>query len=155
MKRVFVLFLAFAILFLSSCSVVDEVNQALEDANKIERDENRKGNIGDFYLEIVDYGVDVDEYNTPVIALQILFENRSDDTANFDWVADVDVFQNGIALDFVTSDENRTTSIQSGASIKVIMVYQLRDTSDVDVEITDCMGQYDGKIKQTIKISEG
>ena len=57
-------------------------------------------------------------------------------------------------LDYLYMDEAGETSIQSGASIKVIMVYQLRDTSDVDVEITDCMGQYEGKVKQTIRISE-
>lgn len=154
MKKLFVVMLAFAILFLSSCSVVDEVNQALEDANKIERDATGKGNIGNFYLEILDYALDVDENNAPVIGLKILFENRSDDTACFDWVAEVDVFQNGIELDRLYMDEAGETNIQAGASIEVILVYSLTDESEVDVEITDCMGQYDGKIKQTIKINE-
>lgn len=121
--------------------------------NKLERDANGKGNIGDFYLEILGYAVDVDENNIPILYLKLLFENKSDDTACFDMVADVDVFQNGLGLKRLYTDETGSTGIQAGASVEVILGYYLTDGSDVDIEITDIIGQYDEKIKETLKLN--
>ena len=129
---------------LSGCSPI---------GNKLERDAIGKGNIGDFFLEILGYAVDVNENNTPVIYLKILFENKSDDTACFNMVADVDVFQNGIGLKPIYTDEAGSTSVQTGASIEVILAYYLMDESDVDIEISDVLGEYDEKIKRTLQIN--
>lgn len=89
-----------------------------------------------------------------ILGIKYSFTNNSDDAACFDWVVDDDVFQNGAELPKIYTDENATTNIQSGASIDVVIVYQLTDTSDVDIELTDIMEQYEGKITKTIQISE-
>lgn len=123
-------------------------------SNKIERSNNGKGNIGDFYLEIEDYVVDTDLEGNPVLAIKYSFTNNSDEAASFYWVADDFVYQNGIALDRIYSDENVDTNIQPNVSIDIIMGYELMDDSDVDVELTDTLGEYDDKITKTLKISE-
>lgn len=124
------------------------------DSNKIERSDTGKGNIGDYYIEIKNYAVETDEEGNPVLAINYGFTNNSDDSATFDFVVDDDVFQNGIGLECVYRDKNINTSVQSGGLIDIVIVYALNDNSDVDVELSDVMGEFDDKVTATIKISE-
>ena len=146
MKR----FLNINLILLAICVLVFLLNGC---SNQIERDDIGKGYIGDYYVEIVDYAIDVDADNIPVLAIKYTFTNDSDETACFDWVVDDDVFQNGIALEKVYSDDNIDTDVQSGASIDVVLGYRLNDYSNVDVELTDTLGEFDDKITKTLNIS--
>lgn len=141
-----------------------------EDVNKIERSEGNgtQGNsenssvLYHYELDVKEYGVIAEENGRNLIAIKYGFKNNDDDAHSFYSGITHSVFQNGVKLK-VAHDyerENEETYIKSGASVDVVIVYELIDTtSDVEVELE--LGgttmyyheDVDKKITRIIKIS--
>lgn len=167
MKKIFAFLLAVAILFLSSCSVIDEVNQALEDANEIERDnqsENARPNaLGHYELGATEYALGLDEDGQSIIWVKYRFVNNGDNASSFSGGIDCYLYQNGVRLErsYLYAPVNDEVYIKSGAAVDVEFVYELIDTIS-DVEIVFELGgrtiyfgeDADDMLTQIIKISE-
>ncbi len=167
MKKFLVLLLAVTILFCSSCSVIDEIDQALEDANKIERDgylKNAKPNaLWDYELGATEYALGLDEDGQNLIWVKYRFVNNGDDANSFSGGIDCYLFQDGIRLErsYLYAPVNNDVYIKSGAAIDVEYVYALINTTS-DVEIVFELGGStiyfgegaDDRLTQIIKISE-
>lgn len=167
MKKIVSIILAITVLFLSSCSVVDEVNQALEDANKIERDdysENANSNaLGDYELAATEYALGLDDNGQPIIYVKYRFVNNGENANSFSGGIDCHLYQSGVRLErsYLYTPVNDEVYIKSGAAVDVEFAYELIDTTS-DVEIVFELGgrtiyldddAYD-KITQIIKISD-
>ena len=147
--------------------MVDEVNQVLEDANKIERDnqsENaRQSALGNYELEATEYALGLDDNGQSIIWVKYRFVNNGDDANSFSGGIDCYLYQNGVRLErsYLYAPVNNEVYIKSGAAVDVEYVYELIDTIS-DVEIVFELGgrtiyfnddAYD-KLTQIIKISE-
>lgn len=167
MKKIFAFLFAVAMLFLSSCSAIDEVNQALEDANKIERDnqsENSRPNaLRNYELSATEYALGLDDNGQSIIWVKYHFVNNGDDAISFSGGIDCYLYQNGVRLErsYLYAPVNNEVYIKSGAAIDVEYVYELIDLVS-DVEVVFELGgrtiyfdadEYD-KLTQIIKISE-
>ena len=167
MKKFLAFSLVIAMLFLSSCSVLDEVNQALEDANKIERDnqsENARPNVlRNYELGATEYALGLDDNGQSIIWVKYHFVNNGDNANSFSGGIDCYLYQNGVSLErsYLYTPVNNEVYIKSGAAVDVEYVYELIDTIS-DVEIVFELGgstiyfdedAYD-KLTQIIKISE-
>lgn len=167
MKKFLAFSLVIAMLFLSSCSVLDEVNQALEDANKIERDnqsENARPNVlRNYELGATEYALGLDDNGQSIIWVKYHFVNNGDNANSFSGGIDCYLYQNGVRLErsYLYTPVNNEVYIKSGAAVDVEYVYELIDTIS-DVEIVFELGgstiyfdedAYD-KLTQIIKISE-
>lgn len=167
MKKFFAILFAVVALFLSSCSVIDEVNQVLEDANKIERDnqsENASLNaLGNYELGATEYALGFDENGQSIIWVKYRFINNGDNANSFFGGIDCHLYQNGVRLDrsYLYAPVNDEVYIKSGAAVDVEYVYELIDTS-TDVEIVFELGgstiylgeDADDMLTQIIKISD-
>lgn len=165
MKKNFTFLLVIAMLFLSSCSVIDKVNHALEDANKINRDNQSESSnvLGHYELGATEYALGLDEEGQSIIWVNYHFVNNGDNANSFAGGIDCHLYQNGVRLDrsYLYAPVNDEVYIKSGAAVDVEYVYELIDTSS-DVEIvfelggrTIYFGEYaDDKLTQIIKISE-
>ncbi len=167
MRKIFAILLVAAILFLSSCSVIDEVDQALKDAGKIKRDnqsENSRPNaLGNYELRATEYALGLDEYGQSIIWVKYRFVNNGDDANSFSGGIDCHLYQNSVRLEhsYLYGPINNEVYIKSGAAIDVEYVYELIDTiSDVEVVFelggrTIYFGEdADDMLTQIIKISE-
>lgn len=167
MKKIFAFLLAVAMLFLSSCSVVEELDQALEDANKIERDNQsesfRSNTLGNYEVSATEYALGSDADGQSIIWVKYRFVNNGDNANSFSGGIDCHLYQNGIRLERsnLYAPVNDEVYIKSGAAIDVEYVYELIDAIS-DVEIVFELGgstiyfgeDADDMLTQIIKISE-
>lgn len=134
-----------------------------DDSNKIERS-NNTNTLYKYVLDVNEYVINTTEDGRNVIALKYSFTNNDDDEQSFYGGIDDSVFQNGIKLNKAYDFQytNYETYIKSGASVDVILVYELIDTTS-DVEVQLQLGgttiyydedEVDKKITKIIKIAE-
>ncbi len=162
MKKGIAWLLTAAILFLSSCSLVDKVNQVLEEANTIER-HGSPNTLGEFEIGATEYALGVDENGNNIIWVNYRFVNNGDDASSFFSGIDCHLYQNGVRLEssYLYTPVNDEVYIKSGAAVNVEYVYELIDTIS-DVEIVFELGGStvyfgegaDDKLTQIIEISE-
>lgn len=165
MKKAILCLLAISLMCLSSCSVIDE---ALEEANKLERSEESQVSddsmsILGFEIEATEYAIDKDEDGNDIIWVKYHFVNNDEDDTSFYYGIKHGLYQNGVKLErsYKYTPVNQDVFIKSGASVDVEIVYNLLDTSsDVEIvfELGDAIISYqegaDKKLTQHIKISE-
>lgn len=134
-----------------------------DDSNTIGRSAN-SNKLYEYELDVKEYGVSKTEDGRDVIAIKYKFTNNDDDEHSFYSGIDDSVFQNGVKLNkaYDYEKENYETYIKSGASVDVILVYELIDTT-TDVEVVLKLGgttfyfdeeEESKKITKTIKIAE-
>ncbi len=167
MKKILICLLAVAGLFLSSCSAIDKVNQAMENSNRIERDDqvgNTAGNtLRNYELSATEYALGADENGQSIMWVKYRFVNNGDNANSFSGGVDCYLYQNGVRLErsYLYAPVNNEVYIKSGAAVDVEFVYELIDTTS-DVEIVFELGgstiyygeDADDKLTQIIKISE-
>ena len=165
MKKLIICLLAVSLMCLSSCSAIDE---ALEEANKLERSEESKAaddsmTILDYEIEATEYAVDKDEDGRDIIWVKYHFVNNDEDDISFYYGIKHGLYQNGVKLEqsYKYTPVNQDVFIKSGASVDVEIVYNLIDTTtDVEIvfELGDAIVNFgegaDKKLTQYIKISE-
>lgn len=160
--------LSIALLFcLTSCSVIDELDEALEESNKLNRfdeseDSEDSNVLYEYEIEATEYAIGADEEGRNIILINYKFTNNADDATSFFSGITHHVYQNGIRLErsYAYESVNEDTYIKSGASVDIEIVYELLDTtSDVEIEFklggsTIYYGEdVDKKITQTIRIA--
>lgn len=134
-----------------------------DDANTLERSES-SNTLYKYELDVKEYGVSKTEDGRDVIAIKYKFTNNDDSEQSFFNGIDDGVFQNGVKLEkaYDYEKENYETHIKSGASVDVVLVYELIDTT-TDVEVELKLGgstvyfdeeEESKKITRTIKIAK-
>lgn len=161
--------LSIALIFcLTSCSVIDELDEALEESNKLDRfdesEESEESNVlYEYEIEATEYAIGTDEEGQSFILINYKFTNNGDDANSFFGGITHHVYQNGVRLEraYGYESENEDTYIKSGASVDIEIAYQLIDTtSDVEIEFelggsTIYYGEdADKKLTQTIRIAD-
>ncbi len=104
--------------------------------------------VSDYELVVDNVTVTDDGDGNDILVIDFTFTNNSDDATSFGYACDVSIFQDGIELSsgYLYSNHplydedlyyNDYTDIKSGSSIQVREVYELRSTSNVELEVTD------------------
>lgn len=96
---------------------------------------------GGYTVEIQSASLTVDGNGNNAIAVRFLFTNNNNDPANFMWIADDHVSQNGspLSVDGMTPNMedptqfNFTVQISNGQSIPVTYIYPCYSTDPVDI----------------------
>ena len=127
------------------------------------------GDNGDATEEIGDYSVVIDSCRLAkdwnggdvVIVKYIFTNNNSDESANFMFAFDNEVYQGGVGLNeaYFLADSanydsgNQTKDIKKGASIEVEVAYELNDTTtDIEVELQELFSFDDTTITKTFSL---
>ena len=94
-----------------------------------------------YAFEIKSAIIGTDRYDENVIVLAIgEFTNNSDDVMDFSSIVDVEVRQDGFELDRVYTyalSKLNYAEIKPGASIPIVLGYEILDTADVEIVCTD------------------
>jgi hypothetical protein len=119
-----------------------------------------KGNIDDYYVEILSSRLGKDYDGNPVIIVKYNFTNNGTEPASFMTSVNDTLYQGGIELEIAfmmddSYDGNASMlEIKNGATLEVELAYVLRDTtSPVEVEVTDLFGLGSEKIAKTFEIA--
>lgn len=145
-------------LTLNKCHIVSSGTQAqtkideltsnktkhIEYIENIKEEQDRKGEIGKGYIEILDAKV-INSYGSNILVVSLSYKNNSDENEEFNYTANVTVFQNGIELNSSIMKcswyddkykDNADVEIQPGITITVNKCFLIDDTSsDVDVKV--------------------
>lgn len=128
----------------------------------IKEEQDRKGDIGDAYIEILDTKV-INSYGKNVVLVSLLFKNNSDENKSFNYTADVKVFQSGIELESSIMkcswydsnyEDNGDVEIKPGVTVTVNKCFLTNDvSSDVEVNVEAWMfSSLYKKLNKTFKL---
>lgn len=97
--------------------------------------------INDCHIKYVSHEVTVNAVDTKCVAVYYEFTNNSDENESFGYLTDAKAFQNGVQLEdslFITENDTETSysEIKPGTTTTVCEAYEIRDDSDVTLEIT-------------------
>lgn len=97
-------------------------------------------NIDDCHVKYISHEVTYNLADTKCVAVYYEFTNNSSKNKAFGYFTDAKAFQNGVELEtstFYTENDDRTTysEIKPGTTTTVCMAYELRDDSEVTLEI--------------------
>lgn len=163
--------------FLNKCHIVssgtkaqekiEELNnnkiQHIEYIKGIKEEQDRKGNIENTYIEILDAEV-IYAYHKKVLVVSLLYKNNSNENKEFNYTADVKVFQNGVELNNSVMKcswyndnykDNGDVEVQPGITVVVNKCFLIEDTSsDIEVNVEDWLfpNLYD-KLTKTFKLN--
>lgn len=163
--------------FLNKCHIVsfgtkaqekiEELNnnkiQHIEYIKGIKEEQDRKGNIENTYIEILDSKV-IYAYHKKVLVVSLLYKNNSNENKEFNYTADVKVFQNGVELNSSVMKcswyddnykDNGDVEVQPGITVVVNKCFLIEDTSsDIEVNVEDWLfpNLYD-KLTKTFKLN--
>jgi hypothetical protein len=169
MKKIISLFLAIALIVTFCIFALASSDTASEPSDQ--GSGTADGTVSEGADEIGDYSVVIDscrlakDYSdNPVVIVKYIFtNNNSDESANFMFAFDEEVYQGGVGLnetyflrDSANYDSaNQTKDIKKGSSIEVEVAYELNDTTtDIEVEVQELFSFSDRTITKTFSIAE-
>lgn len=146
---------------------IEELNnnkiQYIEYIKNIKEEQDRKGNIENTYIEILDSKV-IYAYHKKILVVSLLYKNNSNENKEFNYTADVKVFQNGVELNSSAMKcswydnnykDNGDVEVQPGITVTVNKCFLIEDTSseiEVNVEAWLFPNLYD-KLTKTFKLN--
>lgn len=120
--------------------------------------------IGDYSVVIDSCRIAKDYSNKPVVIVKYIFtNNNSEESANFSFAFDDEVYQGGVGLNeaYMLKDSAKYDSdaqykdIKKGSSIEVEVAYELNDTTtDIEVEVQELFSFDDRTITKTFSITK-
>lgn len=131
-------------------------------AQNLKSEISQKGKIGDGYIEIQDAEV-IKAHGDKVLVVNLLYKNESDENKEFNYTANVKVFQKGIELEssFMKCSwynekykDNADVELQPGVSVNINKCFLIEDTNtEVEVVIESWLfaDMYD-KLYRTFKL---
>lgn len=133
-----------------------------EYVKSIKEEQDRKGDIGKAYIEILDSKI-INSYNQNVLVVSLLYKNNSNDNKSFNYTANVSVFQKGIELQSSIMkcswynsnyEDNGDVEIKPGITVTVNKCFLISDvTSDVEVNVESWMfSNLYNKLNKTFKL---
>ncbi len=136
--------------------------QYTEYVKNIKEEQDRKGDIGKAYIEILDSKI-INSYNQNVLVVSLLYKNNNNDNKAFDYTANVSVFQKGIELQSSIMkcswynsnyEDNGDVEIKPGITVTVNKCFLINDfTSDVEVNVESWMfSNLYNKLNKTFKL---
>ncbi len=130
-------------------------------SNQPDEEGEKNNNLGQYMIEILSYRIEEDYEGKPIVIVKYSFTNNSENSANFDFTFEDNVYQNGIGLNncyFVADDveylsDNSSKDIKKGATLEVEKAYVLNDTNtDIEIEISELISFSDKKVTKIFKI---
>lgn len=166
MKKFFATLMAALMIgaMLTACGGSDASDQETtkESATKQEQTEQKssdEGDIGNYYVKLLDAEVTKDYEGNPAIRVSYEFTNNDEEATMADIATPMQAYQDGVQLElaFIADEDkeynNGTLNVKKGATLKCAQYFTLTsDTSDVEVEVSDILGLSDPLTKTyTIK----
>ncbi len=162
MKKFLCLLMAAIMLvaFAGCTEVLDEVGDSVMDSviPSTGGTMDGEGELGDYYIKIVSATIDKDYEGKDVLVVTYEWTNNGDEEQMFSTAFTAKAYQNGIEcttaylVDSVDAEKS-LTNIKSGATLEVKEAYQLNDTTDVEVEVTEWISFGDDKVVKTFKLA--
>lgn len=116
------------------------------------------GNLGDYYLEIIDYEIKKDYEDKDSIDITYKFTNNSEENATFFVSILAKAFQDGVELSITSisgEERNNYKEIKTGASIEVKQAYILSNLeSPGEIEAKSTRYSDKGKVIKTFEIAQ-
>lgn len=121
-----------------------------------------KGTIDDYAVEIKDATLTKDYAGKDAIAITYGFTNNSDEAISFTVAVTASAYQDGVELQSAIADMSSDidagaslSNVKPGASTDITVLYGLSNTtSDVEVEITDLFDLTNQKVVKTFTLAE-
>lgn len=143
----------------ADASSMDTTAQA--DSTPTVTEQSGEGNLGNYYVKIVDFMLVQDYEGKPAIAITYEFTNNGEEAANFMFATSTKAFQDGIELSTAIltgvdgyESENSMKDIKTGATITVQNAYVLdSETSAVEIEVTELMSFGNDMVSKTFEIA--
>lgn len=119
-----------------------------------------EGNLGDYYVKIVDFMLAEDYEGNPAIVITYEFTNNGAEAANFMFSTSTKAFQDGIELSTAVlmgvdgyDSESSMKDIKTGATITVQNAFLLdSETSPVEIEVTELISFNTAMVAKTFEI---
>lgn len=129
----------------------------------VKEDSDRKGDIGKAYIEISDANV-INIRGENILVVSLLYQNNDNKNNEFNYIANVNVFQNGVELKSSIMKcswyddnykDNGDVEIQPGVSVTVNKCFLIDDvSSDVEVNVEAWMfASMYNKLNKTFKLT--
>lgn len=118
---------------------------------------DEEGDLGDYHIKIVSASVSEDYEGNSALVVTYEWTNNSDEEQMFSTAFSAKAYQNGVEctsaflVDGVDAEKS-LTNIKPGATLEVQEAYELTDTSNVEVEVTEWISFSDDKVVKTFTL---